>query len=156
MKIKLGVIFGGESVEHEVSIISALQAIQNLDNEKYEIIPIYISKEKIWYTGHMLLDMEFYKDLKDMEKFAKKVVLYKKDNKYYLQKVNGLFRKDITELDVILPIVHGNGVEDGTLAGYLDTIGIPYVGSHVLGSSLGQDKVIIKEILKSNNIPVVN
>ncbi len=156
MKIKLGVIFGGESVEHEVSIISALQAIQNLDNEKYEVIPIYISKEKIWYTGHMLLDMEFYKDLKDMEKFAKKVVLYKKDNKYYLQKVNGLFRKDITELDVILPIVHGNGVEDGTLAGYLDTVGIPYVGSHVLGSSLGQDKVIIKEILKSNNIPVVN
>ena len=155
MKIKIGVIFGGETVEHEVSIISALQAIQNLDKDKYEIVPIYISKSRIWYTGHMLLDMEFYKDFSNTEKFATKVVLCKKDDKFYLQKTNGFFRKDITDLDIILPVVHGNNVEDGTLAGYLDTIGIPYVGSHVLGAALGQDKVSMKQVMSSSNIPVV-
>ncbi len=155
MKIKIGVIFGGETVEHEVSIISALQAIQNLDKDKYEIVPIYISKSRIWYTGHMLLDMEFYKDFSNTEKFATKVVLCKKDDKFYLQKTNGFFRKDITDLDIILPVVHGNNVEDGTLAGYLDTIGIPYVGSHVLGAALGQDKVLMKQVMSSSNIPVV-
>ena len=86
MKIKIGVIYGGETVEHEVSIISALQAIQNLNKDKYEVVPIYISKSRIWYTGHMLLDMDFYKDFSNTEKFATKVVLCKKDNKFYLQK----------------------------------------------------------------------
>ncbi len=156
MKIKIGVIYGGETVEHEVSIISALQAIQNLNKDKYEVVPIYISKSRIWYTGHMLLDMDFYKDFSNTEKFATKVVLCKKDNKFYLQKTNGILRKDITDLDIILPVVHGNNVEDGTLAGYLDTIGIPYVGSHVLGAALGQDKVLMKQVMSSSNIPIVD
>ena len=107
MKIKLGVIFGGESVEHEVSIISALQAIQNLDKNKYEVVPIYIAKDRTWYTGHMLEDIESYKDFDNTKKFAKKVVLYKKGNKFLLQGTTGLFRKDITDIDIILPVVHG-------------------------------------------------
>lgn len=156
MKIKVGVIFGGETVEHEVSIISALQAIKNLDESKYEIIPIYISKDKTWYTGHILLDIETFKDFNNVKKYAKKVTLYKKENSYLLQCTTGLFRKDITDIDVILPVVHGNNVEDGTLAGYLDTVGIPYVGSHVLGAALGQDKVAMKQIMASNDIPVVD
>lgn len=156
MKIKLGVIFGGETVEHEVSIISALQAIKNLDEEKYEIIPVYISKDRIWYTGHPLREMEFYKDFENTKKYATKVTLFKDGKQFFLQKTNGLFRKNIAELDVILPIVHGNNVEDGTLAGYLDTIGIPYVGSHVLGAALGQDKVVMKQVMSSANLPIVN
>lgn len=156
MKIKLGVIFGGETVEHEVSIISALQAIKNLNEDKYEIIPIYISKDKVWYTGHVLLDIDTFKDFNDLKKYCKKVTLCKRDGNYYLVNTNGLFRKDISELDIVLPVVHGNGVEDGSLAGYLETIGIPYVGSHVLGSALGQDKVVMKQVLSSNNIPVVD
>ena len=152
MKIKVGVIFGGETVEHEVSIISALQAIKNLDESKYEIIPIYISKDRTWYTGHILLDIETFKDFNNV----KKVTLYKKENAYLLQCTTGLFRKDITDIDVILPVVHGNNVEDGTLAGYLDTVGVPYVGSHVLGAALGQDKVAMKQIMASNDIPVVD
>lgn len=156
MKIKVGVIFGGETVEHEVSIISALQAIKNLDESKYEIIPIYISKDRTWYTGHILLDIETFKDFNNVKKYAKKVTLYKKENSYLLQCTTGLFRKDITDIDVILPVVHGNNVEDGTLAGYLDTIGVPYVGSHVLGAALGQDKVAMKQIMASNDIPVVD
>lgn len=156
MKIKVGVIFGGETVEHEVSIISALQAMNNLDEEKYEIIPIYISKDRIWYTGHVLREMDFYKNFEDEKKYAKEVTLYKKGKNFFLQKTNGLFRKDITDIDIILPVVHGNNVEDGTLAGLLDSIGVPYVGSHVLGSAIGQDKVVMKQVLSSVNIPVVD
>ena len=156
MKIKVGVIYGGETVEHEVSIISAIQAMNNLDEEKYEIIPIYISKDRIWYTGHVLREMDFYKNFEDEKKYAKEVTLCKKGKNFFLQKTNGLFRKDITDIDIILPVVHGNNVEDGTLAGLLDSIGIPYVGSHVLGSALGQDKVVMKQVMSSVGIPVVD
>ncbi|MGM9878227.1 MAG: D-alanine--D-alanine ligase family protein [Bacilli bacterium] len=156
MKIKLGVIFGGETVEHEVSIISALQAIKNIDTDKYEVIPIYISKDRLWYTGHILLDIDTYKDFDNVKKYAKEVTLYKKDNTYYLGNTRGLFRKDLTDVDVILPIVHGNNVEDGSLAGLLESIGIPYVGSHVLGSALGQDKVVMKQVMASCNLPIVD
>ena len=155
MKIKIGVIYGGETVEHEVSAISALQAMNNLNEDKYDIVPIYISKDRIWYTGHMLRDIEFYKEFEDEKKYATKVMLYKKGKTFLLQRTTGLFRKDITDLDVILPVVHGNNVEDGSLAGLLDSIGIPYVGSHVLGGALGQDKVVMKQVMESVNLPIV-
>ena len=156
MKIKLGVIFGGETVEHEVSIISALQAIQNLDEDKYDVVPIYISKNREWYTGHMLTDIEVYKDFDNLKRYAKKVVLVKKGDSFVLQTTSGLFRKDVTDLDIILPVVHGNNVEDGTLSGYLDTVGIPYVGCHVLGAALGQDKVAMKHVMMSEGLPIVD
>ena len=76
MKIRLGVIFGGESVEHEVSIISAMQAINKLDQGKYDIIPIYITKTREWYTGEMLKDIEVYEDLSLIKKYGKNVVLF--------------------------------------------------------------------------------
>ena len=156
MKIKLGVIFGGESVEHEVSIISAVQAMESIDEEKYDIIPIYISKDRIWYTGAMLRDIDVYKDFEDLKKYAKEVVLTRKKGKFFLQTTKGLFRKDITDVDIIFPIVHGNNVEDGSLQGYLESVGIPYVGSHVLGAALGQDKVLMKQVFKSNDLPIVD
>lgn len=156
MKINLGVIFGGQTVEHEVSVISALQAIQNIDRDKYNVVPIYISKDKTWHTGHMLEDIETYKNFDDLKKYSKKVVLVKQGEEFYLQKVDGLFKKNITQLDVILPIVHGNNVEDGSLAGYLETVGIPYAGSNVLASALGQDKIVLKQVLKSAGIPITD
>lgn len=156
MKIKLGVMYGGETVEHEVSIISALQAISNLNRDKYEIIPIYIGKDRTFYTGSVLFDIETYKNFDNYKNSVKEVSLYKKGKSFYLQNTNGLLRKDITEVDVVLPIVHGNNVEDGTLAGYLDTIGIPYVGPHVLGAALGQDKVAMKQVFLSSGIPIVD
>ena len=155
MKIKVGVIFGGETVEHEVSIISAIQAINNMDTNKYDIVPIYISKERIWYTGSMLTDIELYKDMDLLKRYAKMVTLCKKENSYFLVNTGGLFRKNIAEIDIAFPIVHGINVEDGTLQGYLDTIGIPYVGSRVLGAALGQDKVVMKQVFEQENIPVV-
>ena len=154
MKIKVGVIFGGCTVEHEVSIITAVQAMNHMDSEKYDIIPIYISKDRIWYTGKMLMDMDVYKDFDSLKKYAKKVMLVKKENGFFLQKTNGLFNREVTELDVAFPIVHGKGVEDGSIVGLLESIGIPYVGSGILGSALGQDKVVQKQILESNGISI--
>lgn len=155
MKIKVGVIFGGETVEHEVSIISAVQAMNHMDNEKYEIIPIYIAKDRTWYTGAMLKEIDIYKNFDDLKRYAKKVTLCKRDGGFYLVNTKGLFRRDVAELDIAFPIVHGNNAEDGTIQGYLSMIGIPFVGSGILGSALGQDKVVMKQIFKDANLPVV-
>ena len=155
MKIRVGVIFGGESVEHEVSVISALQAIKNMNTEKYEVVPIYISKEKYWYTGNNLLEIENYKNLEDVVNSSKQVTLCKINNQFCLLGTNGIMKKVIDKIDIAFPIVHGKNVEDGTLAGYLETVGIPYVGSGVIGSALGQDKIILKQVLHDAKIPVV-
>ncbi len=156
MKIRVGGIFGGATVEHEVSVISAVQAMGSMNTDKYDIIPIYIGKDRIWHTGKMLMDIEVYKDLDMIKRYAKQVMLCKKDGAYVLETTKGLFRKTISELDIAFPIVHGNNAEDGTLQGLLDSIGIPYVGSRVLGSALGQDKVIMKQVMKEAGLPIVD
>ena len=81
MKIKVGVIFGGETVEHEVSIISAITAMFKMDQEKYDIVPIYISKDGEWYTGEMLKDIETFKDIDLLKRYASNVVLYRDNGK---------------------------------------------------------------------------
>ena len=154
--IKVGVIFGGDSVEHEVSIISALQAMENIDEEKYEVIPIYISKDRHFYTGIALKDMDTFKYFDSMKKYVKEITMCRKGDEVVLQKVKGFFGRNVNTIDVAFPIVHGKGVEDGSLAGYLETLGLPVVGPSVLGASLGQDKVVLKEVLRANNINTPN
>ncbi len=154
MKYRVGVIFGGESVEHEVSIITAIQAMNKMDEEKYEIVPIYITKNREWYTGDMLRDIDVYQDFNLIKNYSTNVVLYYKNGSYVLQSKKGLFKKTIKEIDIAFPIVHGTNVEDGVLQGYLQTIGIPYVGSNVYASVAGQDKAIMKDIWKSANLPM--
>ena len=156
MKIRVGVIFGGESVEHEVSIISALQAISHIDKNKYDVVPIYISKQKSWYTGESLSKIENFKDLSSVKKHSKQVSLCKLNGEFVLLSTKGLLNKVIDKIDVAFPIVHGQNVEDGTLAGFLDTIGIPYVGPNVLGAALGQDKVVMKQVFAASNVPIVD
>ena len=151
--IKVGVIFGGESVEHEVSIISAVQAMNKLDTEKYEIVPIYITKDGEWYTGGVLRELETYKDMELLKRYTKNVVLYKKDNRFVLQN-KGIIKKFVNEVDIILPVVHGTNVEDGVLQGYLKTIGVPFVGSDVLAAAVAQDKVIQKQVFEHNKLPI--
>ena len=151
--IKVGVIFGGESVEHEVSIISAVQAMNKLDTEKYEIVPIYITKEGEWYTGAVLREIDTYKDMDLLKRYTKNVVLYRKDNRFVLQKKSG-FKSIVNEVDVILPVVHGTNVEDGVLQGYLKTIGVPFVGSNVMASAVAQDKVIQKQVFACSGLPI--
>ncbi len=153
MKIKVGVIFGGESVEHEVSIISAIQAINKLDLEKYEVVPIYITKDREWYTGDMLKDIEVYQDLSLIKRYGKNVVLYCRDGSFVLQ--NKKFPRNVVkEIDIAFPIVHGTNVEDGVLQGYLESIGIPLVGPDVYGASVGQDKVYMKAIWAEAGLPI--
>ena len=156
MKIRVGVIFGGESVEHEVSVISALQAISNIDKNKYDIVPIYISKTRNWYTGETLNKIESFKDLASVKKNSKEVTLCKLNGEFVLLSTKGMLNKVVDKIDVAFPIVHGQNVEDGTLAGYLDTIGIPYVGCGVLGAALGQDKVVMKQVFAASNVPIVD
>lgn len=151
--IKIGVIFGGESVEHEVSIISAVQAMYKMDNQKYEIIPIYISKDGQWYTGEILKEMETYKDMALLKRYTKNVILTKKDNIFTLQNKKG-FKSTVKEIDIVFPIVHGTNVEDGALQGYLKTLGIPFVGSDVTPSAVAQDKVFQRIIWEKEGLPV--
>jgi len=153
MKIKVGVIFGGESVEHEVSIISAIQAMNKIDQEKYDIIPIYITKDREWYTGDMLRDIESYQDLSLIKKFAKNVVLLCDNGSFVLRQKGGVFNKTVTDVDIMLPIVHGTNVEDGALQGYLQTVGVPYVGPNVYAAVVGQDKVYMKSIFERESLP---
>ena len=153
--IKLGVIFGGPTVEHEVSIISAIQAMNNLDKDKYDVYPIYVTKDRTWYCSKMLMDIDIYRDFDTLKRYANKVTLYNSNGLFKLQS-QGLFKKTVADLDVVLPIVHGNNMEDGTLQGYLELVGVPYVGSGVLGSSLGQDKVVMKQVFESAGIPIVD
>ena len=155
MKIRLGVIFGGESVEHEVSIISAVQAMYKMDNEKYEIIPIYITKDREWYTGEALKDIETYQDLDLLKRYTKNVVLYAKKGEFILQS-KGFFKKKVKEIDMVFPIVHGTNVEDGVLQGYLQSIGIPFVGGDVYASAVGQDKIYMKQIFTSEKLPIAD
>lgn len=155
MKIRIGVIFGGESVEHEVSVISAIQAMNKMDSEKYDIIPIYITKNREWYTGEMLKEIETYSDPSLIKKYAKNVVLYEKDGKFILQNKKGL-KGVVKEIDMAFPIVHGTNVEDGVLQGYLQSIGIPFVGGDVYASVVGQDKLFMKEIFEHEKLPVCN
>lgn len=153
--IKVGVIFGGESVEHEVSIISAIQAMNKMDTEKYEIIPIYIAKDNNWYTGSALKDIETYQDMDLLKRYSKNVVLYNKKGRFVLQ-TKGLFKRIVNDIDMLFPVVHGTNVEDGTLQGYLRSIGIPFTGSDVSASCVSQDKIIQKQIFLSEKLNITN
>ena len=153
MKLNVGVLFGGKSVEHEVSIITAIQAMEHIDKDKYEIIPIYIGKDLQWYTGGCLRFIDTFKDFDLIKRYTKRVNLINKDGRYILQ-TNGILKREICELHLAFPVVHGANVEDGSIQGYLNMIGIPYVGSNIYSSVLAQDKVFMKQVLQSNHIPV--
>src|SRR5574344_966816 len=154
MKLKIGVIFGGNSLEHEISILTAIQAMDNLDEEKYEIIPIYIAKDYTWYAGGLLRHIDSFNNFNLIEKYAKKVNLINKKGRFVLQ-TTGIIKKEYNEIHLVIPMVHGAGMEDGTIQGYLQTLGIPYVSNNIYSSVICQDKVFTKEILDYNDIPVI-
>ncbi|MBR4122475.1 MAG: D-alanine--D-alanine ligase [Erysipelotrichaceae bacterium] len=156
MKIRVAVFFGGQSCEHEISCISANQVIQALNKDKYEVIPVYIAKNKDMYTGDLLFDLANYTDLNDLVSKLRKVSLVKDGNHVYLHAVkDSLFKHYEQEIDVAFPVMHGTGGEDGTLQGLLEMMDLPYTSSSVIGSAVGQDKVIMKEILEYHHIPIV-
>lgn len=159
MKIRLCVLFGGRSVEHEISIISALQAAQNLDNDKYEIIPVYLTKEGRFYTGEALLEIENYKVMDELKKVTDEIVFHNDGNEKALlmiKKKKKLFEKERRiVIDAVLPVTHGTNVEDGALQGFLRSLRIPFAGCDVLASAIGMDKITTKRVLNANNIPVL-
>lgn len=158
MKVKLGVFFGGKSVEHEVSIISAIQAMEFLDRDKYEIIPIYITKSNEMYVGEDIGNIEAYQNINDLLNKSQRVVLVNCGKKVEIIKYP--FKKfgnsTYDYVDVAFPIVHGTDVEDGALQGYLKILGLPFVGCDVLSSAVGMDKYVMKTVLKDNDIPVLD
>lgn len=155
MKIRVGILFGGESVEHEVSIISAMQAMEALDSERYEAVPVYISKSRDFYCSPSLSDIKNYQDLDALIAKATKVVLVKKDQQVVIEPVKkGLFTKDLGTLDVIVPVMHGTNGEDGTIQGYLEMLKVPYAGCDVIAAAVGQDKAIMKNILENSGLPL--
>lgn len=159
MKTSVGVIFGCVSVEHEVSIISGVQAINNLDKEKYDIVPIYVTK-----SGQMLFDKSFCDintfrncDLSDFKNKYMNVYIGKNEDRFCLYNVKGGFKKNklVEYIDVVLPVVHGTNCEDGTVSGYLQMLGIPYVGCNTMSAALGMDKDLFKKVLISADIPTL-
>ena len=152
MKLNVGVIFGGKNVEHEVSIITAIQAMNHIDTDKYEIIPIYITKNNEWYTGGCLRYIDTFKDYDLIRRYAKKINLINKEGRFILQSCS-LFKRELIELHLAFPIMHGSNAEDGSIQGYLNIVGIPYVGSNVYSSAVSQDKAFVKQILMANDIP---
>lgn len=159
-KTNVAVFFGGKTVEHDVSIVTALQLMENLDKEKYNIIPIYITRDGDWYTGEKLMQVDTFKNFKadsQMERCylpanARAGMLFRFNAK------GGLFKKQspiICKIDVAIPAMHGLHGEDGTLQGLLELADIPYTSCGVLGSSVGMDKILMKAAFKGAALPCV-
>lgn len=151
-------MFGGKTVEHEISIISAIQAMGYLNKDKYDIIPIYITKNNEFYVGENIGRIEAYTDIKKLLSESQRVIMVNDGGKTQLIKYpQKLFSKGVYDyIDIAFPIVHGTNVEDGTLQGYLKMFNIPYVGCDVLSSAVGMDKYVMKTVLKDNGIPVLD
>lgn len=158
MKTNIGVFFGGRSTEHEISVISASQAMHAINRDKYDVTPIYISKQGKWYTGDALFDVANYRDINSLLAKCQEVYMRPIYDDYNLYKTKKpLFGTDVlTRLDVVIPVLHGSNVEDGIFEGVLQTIGIPYAGCDVLASANGMDKITMKMILQACDIPVVD
>ena len=158
MKTNIGVFFGGRSTEHEISVISANQAMHAVDTDKYTVTPVYITKEGKYYTGDALMDVANYRNIPALLEKCEEVYIRPVFGDFSLYKVRKpLFGSNVlTTLDVALPVLHGSNGEDGTFEGVLESIGIPYAGCDVLASANGMDKITMKMILAHCGIPVVD
>lgn len=158
MKTNIGVFFGGRSTEHEISVISANQAMHAIDAENYDVTPIYITKQGKWYTGEALRDIANYRDIPRLLKQCTEVYMEPVFDDYniYRRKSKMFGSNVVTRLDVAIPVLHGSNGEDGTFEGILDSIGIPYAGCNVLASANGMDKITMKMILQACDVPVVD
>lgn len=158
MKTNVAVFFGCRSVEHEVSIISAVQAMRSMNRDKYDIIPIYVTKDGEMYTSDALFKIEEYRDLPSLLKKSEPVTLVRTDGGVVMRYLkNGIFSKHKDRvIDVAFPIVHGTNCEDGTVQGYFEYLGLPYVGCDIVSSALGMDKSAFKDVMKNAGIPVLD
>ncbi len=157
MKTTIGVFYGCRSVEHEVSIISAVQAMNSIKKEKYDVVPVYVAKDGIMYTGADLFTIENYRDLPKLLKNCHQVTFIKTGegvSLHYLK--NGVFskKKDV-KIDLAFPIVHGTNCEDGTMAGYFEFLGLPYISCDIISAAVGMDKSVFKDVLMGAGLPTL-
>ncbi|GIV65954.1 MAG: D-alanine--D-alanine ligase [Bellilinea sp.] len=148
----MGIFFGGRSGEHEVSLLSARSIISNLDPSKYNLIEVGITREGKWLSGERVLDAF----QKGATAHLQPVAMFPQAGDHHLYRlIDGQYHPQI-HLDVVFPVLHGTFGEDGTLQGFLELIGIAYVGAGVLASSVGMDKGLFKSVLRSYEIPVLD
>jgi len=158
MKTNVAVFYGCRSVEHEVSIISAVQAMRAINRDKYDVTPVYVTKDSEMYTGNDLFTIEEYRNLPELLKKSKKVYFVKENGNVVMEfEEKGLFSsKKSVNIDVAFPVVHGTNCEDGTIQGYFEYLGLPYVGCDILSSAVGMDKAVFKDVLKNAGLPVLD
>ncbi len=158
-KTTVGVIFGSRTVEHDVSIVTAQQVMQALNPSKYEVIPIYITREGRWLTGPGLRDLKNFQTENIAEMMGIKDVIISPSTQHQgliVSPVSGLFgRSKVIRLDVAFPVIHGTHGEDGTLQGLLELADMPYVGTGVMASAVTRDKIMLKTVLAQHGIQVV-
>ncbi len=158
MKINVAVFYGCRSVEHEVSIISAVQAMRAIDRKKYDVTPVYVDKQGEMYTGDSLFEIENYRNLPSLLKQCRKVYFARENGKVLMKNANNkLFtKKNDVQIDVAFPIVHGTNCEDGTIEGLFEFLNLPYVGCDIISSAVGMDKAVFKDVLKNAGLPVLD
>ena len=159
MKTNMAVFFGCRSVEHEVSVISAVQAMNAIDRKKYEVIPVYVTKDGEMFTSPLLFDIESFKgNLDELVKKCEQVIFIRLKNKTVMRSfASGLFKKcRDTVIDLAFPIVHGTNCEDGTMAGYFEFLNLPYISCDIISAAVGMDKAVFKSVLKSAGLPVLD
>lgn len=158
MKTRVALIFGGKSVEHEVSVISGIQAFMNMDTDRYDVIPVYMTKSNEMYVGDDIGKIESYKDIDALIRRSERVIMVGTGGQVKLVHfpAKRFGKNPEYDIDVAFPVVHGTNVEDGAFQGYLKTVGIPFVGCDVTASAVGMDKFIMKSILKDAGIPVLD
>lgn len=157
-KLNIAIIFGGKSVEHDVSIISAQTVIKYLKkNGKYDITPIYITKKGKWISGKELENIEPFKNLKSISDNKQEINLKldSSDDKIFINYKGSFLKKVLKKIDVVFPVMHGTYGEDGAIAGFCEMMQVPYVGCGILSSALCMDKIATKKIFVANNIPFV-
>ena len=161
-KMQLGVIFGSRTCEHEVAIISAVQLMRNVNREKYDVIPIYISQKGEWFTGDALMDIKTYTPF---DPFMKGILPVHLDLTagsgalLHYEPAKGLLgggkEKVVARLDCAIPVMHGLHGEDGSLQGLLELADIPYSSTGVTGSAVGMDKITMKRFFRGMGYPVL-
>lgn len=158
MKTNIAVFFGCRSVEHEVSIISAVQAMRSINRDKYDVTPVYVTKDGKMYTGEKMFEIESFRNIDALLKESEEVFFIKSGDSVVMRRaVNKAFRKaKDTTIDLAFPIVHGTNCEDGTMSGYFEFLGLPYIGCDILSAAVGMDKAVFKSVLKSAGLPVLD
>ena len=162
-KMNIAVFFGSRSCEHDVSIVSALQCIEATKAAGFNVTPVYISRDGLWYTGEPLENIETFREFNPMTQGITRVTLDVTANAGDLwawpPQRAGLFAKvpaPLCHIDCVIPVFHGWHGEDGTIQGLLEMANIPYASSGVLGSAIGMDKIAMKQILRGAGFPVLD